>query len=155
MASAEEVVISKSLERRRELPNHAKIPYLYDPTALSEENLGETIEETITKNVSEEELEGVARGTDDETLKDVKFLHSIGGLPEFATAEELKADRENVERTVRGVFEDYGITVNISATGENIYRESKHGAPPITRAQAYAIFADKFGNPDFNYKKYL
>ena len=105
--------------------------------------------------LSEEELEDVAGGTDDETVKDATFLYSIGILPEFSTAEKLKADRENVERAVRGTFADYGITVNISATGENIYRESKNGAPPITRAQAYAIVADSFGKPDFNYKKYL
>ena len=98
--------------------------------------------------LSDEELEGVAGGADDETLKDAQFLNKLGLADWRISMNDIKEARSDAEGYLAGAFSEVGISVEYSEKGKNVYREIVGNglSHPITQAQAYAIVKDNLSH---------
>ena len=108
--------------------------------------------------MSEEELNGVAGGTVEELVKDIKFLNAVGIKTKNYSMNDLKNNAFDIGHEIANLIggnfdiwanEKFGNDYRITATSmgmDDTY---------LTRSEFYKKVCEQVGKPNFDYEKYL
>ena len=119
--------------------------------ATREENLKKI--NTELEKLTDEELDGVAGGTYNNTAADTRALHKMGFDIESRSAGDCfwMPTNNDAQKDVAKIFNKFGVSVDQSwgATSNKYY----HNGNEITRQQAFQIVADATGQklPELGY----
>lgn len=104
--------------------------------------------------MSDNELDGVAGGTEYETMKDSQFLHAIGLLDRTYSLEDIEENGDAIRSAVNDAFGKVDMYADASDRYRNTYGEKEGLYGEVGRAEAYKILCQVY-KPGFDYKQFL